>query len=180
MSPVAFAGEHLPERTDFALLPLEEVENPPARYGIALWRTLRGERRFPARGDLNLREIAPIMRHMSLVAVIEGGADFENGFVGDAVVLAHDVPIAHRRFSDVAVDMPALMQGVTPLFRKVVDTGLPLAYRGRTGHDMAHVIYTDFEGVLLPLGESDAAVDHVIYVGTNTMAASPQSPKAKR
>jgi hypothetical protein len=179
VSTVAFAGEHLPERTNFALLPLDEVESPSARYGIALWRTLRGERRFPARGDLNLREIAPIMRHMSLVAVIDGGADFENGFVGDVVVRAHDVPIAHRRFSDVARDMPTLMGGVTPLFRQVVETGLPLAYRGRTGHDMAHVVYTDFEGVLLPLGETDDAVDHVVYVGMNTVAAAPSPPKNK-
>jgi hypothetical protein len=119
------------------------------------------------------------MRHMSLVAVIDGGADFENGFVGDAVVRVHDVPIAHRRFSDVALDMPTLMAGVTPLFRKVVETGEPLAYRGRTGHDMAHVVYTDFEGVLLPLGECDA-VDHVVYVGTNSVVAAPTAAKIKR
>lgn len=178
MSPVA--SSNLPEKTDFALLALDQAENAPARAGIAVWRALRGTRRFPRRNDLNPRDIAGFMQNMSVVAVIDGGEDFENRFVGDAVVRAHDVPIKHRRFSEVARDMPGLMNGVTPLFRQVVETGLPLAYRGRTGHDMAHVIYTDFEGVLLPFGESDDTVDHVVYIGTNTVKTAAPAKKTPR
>lgn len=173
MPPFAVPAEIVPERTDFERFSLDAVESAPPRRGIAIWRLLRASRRFPAHDDLELKDIADIMPYMSLVAVIDGGKDFENRFVGDAVVRAHDVPIRHRRFSDVAKDMPTLMEGLLPLFRKVVETGEPLAYRGRTGHDMSHVVYTDFEGVLLPLGQSDDAVDYVLYVGKCELKVTP-------
>ena len=120
MSPFAVHAEIVPERTDFERFSLDAVESAPTRRGIAIWRLLRANRRFPAHDDLELRDVADILPYMSLVAVIEGGEDFENRFVGDAVVRAHDVPIRHRRFSDVAKDMPTLMEGLLPLFRKVV------------------------------------------------------------
>ena len=165
MSPVTVPDELLPERTDFEVIAPDELTCTPAQRGLAIWRLLRASRRFPARSDLKPRDITDIMPNMSIVMVIDGGRDFENRFVGDAVVRSHDVPINHRRFSDVAKDMPALMYGLLPLFRRVVDSGEPLAYRGMTGHDMIHVVYTDFEGVLLPFGTSDEAVDHILYVG---------------
>lgn len=173
MPPIAVPTESVPDRTAFERFSLDAVESTPARRGIAIWRLLRASRRFPAHDDLELRDIADIIPYMSLVAVIDGGKDFENRFVGDAVVRAHDVPIRHRRFSDVAKDMPTLMEGLLPLFRKVVETGEPLAYRGRTGQDMSHVVYTDFEGVLLPLGQSDEAIDYVLYVGQCELKVTP-------
>jgi len=154
----------LPERTDFECIPVGLVENAPARQALAIWNDLRGARRFPSRDELKLRDIAAIIQQMSLIAVIDGGRDFENRFVGDAVVRAHEVPIAHRRFSEIAKDMPVLMERLWSQCRRVVDTGEPLAYRGRTGHDMTRVVYTDFEGVLLPFGPD--AVDHVMYAGS--------------
>lgn len=163
VSAVAFPQELLPEKTAFECMPLEAIENAPARRAIEIWTSLRGSRRFPSRSDLKPRDIAPIMQNMSIVKVLDGGKDFENGFVGDAVVRAHDIPIVHRRFSDLSWDMPGLMAQLTPLFESVVKSGEPLAYRGKTGHDLTGVVYTDFEGVLLPLGEG--AVDHIVYVG---------------
>ena len=173
MPPFAVPVEIVPERTDFERLSLDAVKSVPTRRGIAIWRLLRASRRFPAHDDLKMRDIVDIMPYMSLVAVIDGGKDFENRFVGDAVVRAHDVPIRHRRFSDVAKDMPTLIEGLLPLFRKVVETGEPLAYRGQTGHDMSQVVYTDFEGVLLPLGPSDETIDHVLYVGQCELKVTP-------
>jgi hypothetical protein len=163
----------LPEKTDFEWLPLDQVKSASALAGIAIWRALRGTRRFPARSDVTPREITGIMQHISLIKVINGGEDFENRFVGDAVVRAHDVPIAHRRFSEVARDIPRLIEQLLPMARKVVATGEPLAYCGKTGHDMAEVAYTDFEGVLLPLGPTDEMVDHILYVGTCSIQVLP-------
>ena len=173
MPSTTVPAENVPEQTDFERIALEAVESAPTRRGVAIWRLLRASRRFPAHDDLKLKNITDIMPYMSLIAVVDGGKDFENRYVGDAVVRAHDVPIRHRRFSDVAKDMPALMEGLLPLFRKVVETGEPLAYHGRTGHDMSHVVYTDFEGVLLPLGPSEEAVDYVLYVGKCELKVSP-------
>lgn len=168
MLTIAFPSELLPEKTQFELLSLDEICSAPARAGIAWWRSMRGDRLYPNYADLKPRDIAGLMQYMSLVKVIGDGADFENGFVGDAVVRAHEVPIARRKFSEVAKDMPVLMAAVTPLFRQVVQNGLALAYRGKTGHDLEHVLYTDFEGVLLPLG-ADGTVSHIAYVGSCTL-----------
>jgi hypothetical protein len=167
------AAESVPERTDFECIALDRIESMPARRGIAIWNGLRKGRRFPSRKELKPRDAAPIMQYMSLIVVIDGGEDFENRFVGDAVVRAHEVPITHRRFSDVAKDIPVLMEQLLVLCRKVVATREPLAYRGRTGHDMSGVVYTGFEGVLLPFGETGEAVDHVVYVGTCVLQVMP-------
>jgi len=166
VSPVNVPTELLPEKTKFEQLPLDKVEAAVSRHATEIWSALRGSKRFPSRGDLNPRQFAGIMPHMSLVKVVNHGEDFENRFVGDAVVRAHDVEIVHRSFSDIAVDMPELMSHLFALFRDVVRSGEPLAYRGITGHDLRHVRYTDSEGVLLPLGETDGFVDHVAFVGT--------------
>jgi hypothetical protein len=115
------------------------------------------------------------MPYMSLVTVINGGEDFENRFVGHEVVRAHDVTVRHRRFSEIAADMPRLVEGLLHLFRKVVDTGEPLAYCGRVGGEFKNVEYTDSEGVLLPFGMTDEAVDHVLYVGTCSTCFHPSS-----
>ena len=44
----------------------------------------------------------------------------------------------------------------------VVDSGMPLAVRCRTGHDTPEAKFTEAEIVLLPLGVCDSAVDHVL------------------
>lgn len=170
---VAVPTELLPEKTGFHWLAVDDVANTHSRQGLALWRRLRGTRRFPARGDLNPRDIAAIMHHMSVIKVIDNGADFENRFVGDSVTRAHGIKVAGRRFSDIARDSPILIKRLLPVVEKVVTSGQPVAYSGKTGHDMVHVIYTDFEGVMLPLGESDAAVDHILYVGSCTVHLAP-------
>jgi len=164
MLTVAFPSELLPEKTDFEWLSLDEVQSAPVRAGVAWWRSMRGDRHCPSYADLRPRDIAGLMQYMAVVKVLDGGADFENGFVGDAVVRSHDVAIARRRFSEVAKDMPGLMAAITPLFRHVAKLCAPLAYRGKTGHDLEHVLYTDFEGVLLPLA-SDGKVTHITYIG---------------
>lgn len=169
----ADAAEIVPAQTDFECFPLDALTASQTLRGIEIWRAHCGGRRFPAYEDLKPRAIIDIMPYMSMIAVINGGQDFENRFVGDAVVRAHHVPIRHRRFSDVAKDMPTLMYGLLPLFRQVVESGEPLAYRGRTGQDLSQVVYTDFEGVLLPLGPDDETVNFVLYVGKCELKVTP-------
>lgn len=170
---VSVPSELLPEKTGFDWIATEALVNPYSRQGLEIWNRLRGSRRFPARADLKPRDIVPIIQHMSVIKVIDGGKDFENRFLGDAVVRAHGIPIAGRRFSDIAREAPVLVRRLVPVAERVVAQGEPVAYRGKTGHDMTHVAYTDFEGVMMPLGETDAAVDYIVYAGICSVHVTP-------
>jgi len=150
-----------PHPSTYEWLTLDQVSRAPLRAAAAYWSKLRGDRRFPARSDLNPRDMRSFLPYISLLAVIDGGADFEHKIVGDIVVRAFSVPIQNRRFSAIAEDAPELIALSFELFRKVVDTRAPLAYLQRSGNDIYHIAYSEAEMVLLPLGQSDDAVDHV-------------------
>lgn len=102
---------------------------------------------------------------MSLVKVIDGGADFEHRIVGDGHVQAFRVSLQNRRFSEIACEAPELISISQPNFLKVVQTRAPLAFRGNTGRDAVNVLFTNVESIFLPLGETDEAVDHVVVFG---------------
>jgi hypothetical protein len=140
---------------------LDELVTPPVRFGVDYWCKLRGTRRFPARGDLQFRALAGMLRTMSLLRVLDGGADFEHRFVGDAQVRAFNVVLQNRKFSEIAKEAPQLIAISRPHFLHVVESRSPLGLKGRTGLDADAVAFTEVEEVFLPFGDSDAAVDHI-------------------
>jgi len=151
----------LPQSSIFEWLTLDQVSREPLRAAIAYWLALRGDRLFPARSDLKPRDMSSFLPYISLVAVIDGGADFENRIAGDIAVRAFSVPLQNRRFSAVAKDAPALIEMSFKLFRTVVETRAPLAFLQQAEHDTHQVALNEAEAILLPLGKSDTAVDHV-------------------
>jgi len=156
-------GTILPSQvTTFEWLGLDQLREAPLRAAVAYWSAIRGDRLFPSRNDLKPRDMGGLLPYMSLVMVIDGGADFEHRIVGDAVVRAFGVPLQNRRFSEIALQAPKLIEVSFSLFRKVVETRAPLAYLQRTQSDTFQIVCTLAEMVLLPLGRSDEAVDHVV------------------
>lgn len=160
--PSSTTADVIPDRSSFTPITLDEVQSPALRLGAEYWRKLRGERRFPAREDLNPREIAGILTRMNLVKVIDGGADYEFRIVGDAQAQAYNVKLHKRRVSEIAAEAPRLAETKRMLFSKVVNTGAPFAMRTRAGYDVTEVNFSEAEAVFLPLGASDAAVDHLL------------------
>jgi hypothetical protein len=148
--------------TTFEWLGLDQLREAPLRAAVAYWSAIRGNRPFPSRNELKLRDMGGLLPYMSLVTVIDGGADFEHRIVGDAVVRAFNVPIQNRRFSEIALHAPKLIEVSFWLFRKVLETRAPLAYLQRTQSDTFKLVYSLAEMVLLPLGGSDETVDHVV------------------
>ena len=166
-------GEFLPlQPTTFEWLGLGQLEGAPLRAAVAYWSAIRGDRLFPSRNDLKPRDMGGLLPHMSLVKVIDGGADFEHRIVGDAVVRAFSVPVQNRRFSEIALQAPRLIEVSFGLFRKVVETRAPLAYLQRTQSDKFQLVCTLAEMVLLPLGCSDEVVDHVVAFVVHKKAAT--------
>ncbi len=132
------------------------------------WTELRGERPWPARQEMKLRHIAGLVPYMSLVKVLDGGGDFEHRIVGDMMVRAFSVPIQNRRFSEIAVDAPVLIEGSLALFRRVVRDQTPIAWQQCVPNDTVHIVTTYTEMVLLPLGETAAAIDHIAAFGAQS------------
>ena len=71
---------------------LAELSSPVVVQGVAYWTSLRGQRRFPARKELSVRSMAPFLKQVALIEVVNGGEDYCFRLVGDAHVQArgHD------------------------------------------------------------------------------------------
>jgi len=164
---MSIAAPFLPQTSIFDWIALDQLRSASLRIGAAYWQSLRGDRLFPARDDLKARDMAGMLPYMSLVKVIDGGADFEHRIVGDVIVRAFSVPIQNRRFSEIARDAPELIEVSLQLFRKPVETRAPVAWRQKTGQEASHTVFTESEIVLLPLGQNQDAVDHIVGFGVH-------------
>jgi len=142
-----------------------ELTQRETRAAYAYWIALKGDRPWPAREDLKLRQMASLVPYMALVKVLDGGADFEHRIVGDAMVCAFSVPIQNRRFSDIAVDAPVLIEGSLALFRKALACREPLAWQQRVLDDSVFINTPYSEMLLLPFGQTAEAIDHIAAFG---------------
>ena len=156
-----------PQTSAFHWLNPEELTSPLLQAAVSYWRKLRGDRPFPSREELKPRDMQTFLSRISLVKVIDGGADFEHRIVGDAMVQAFNVPLQNRRFTDIAKDAPEWIEHCLPLFRKVVDTGKPVAWYVRRGSEADFAVFSEAETILLPLGRTPPVVDHIVAFGVH-------------
>ena len=143
-------------------LTLDEIDQPVVLQGVALWQELRGTRKFPSRSDVTPRGLGPLLRNTLLIAVIDGGADYQFRIVGDAPVVA-----LGRNFQGVCLsemDETGNMRGVTcrELYGSVVRTGEPRAIRGCMASNIERMFPIQCEAVFLPLGPDETTVDYLL------------------
>lgn len=162
----------LPSNTIIDWIALEAIQFEALRSAAAYWNRLRGERPWPSRDELSIREMSRFAHYMSLVQVIDDGADFLHRIVGHAMVCAFSVPIQNRRFSEIAVDAPELIHNSFLIFRKVLETRAPVAVCHQAGHDIRQMAYMSGERVLLPLGRTSNHIDHIVAFGHNQAYAN--------
>ncbi len=152
--------------TSFELVTLDGLESPVVKQGADYWDVLRGTRRYPSRKEIHPRDLTAIIRNMLLIKVIDGGADFEFRFAGDAQVQAYVVPFQGRRLSQLALGSPVFCCSLRDVFLHVIGSGAPAAVRGNMGLFFSRVKYAYCESMILPLGASDDAVDHLMVFST--------------
>ncbi|GAA0527409.1 hypothetical protein FHS83_002181 [Rhizomicrobium palustre] len=152
---------HSSQGREITWLDPAELAEAQTRAAYAYWLKLRGVRAFPSRDAMKMRDLAGLVSHMSLVRVLEDGADFEHRIVGDAIVRAYDVRLQNRRFSEIAEDAPVLIRESLILFRKVVETKKPIAWCQRVMLREVRINATVAEMILLPFGADDTRVDHI-------------------
>lgn len=139
---------------------LDALTCPAVIAGANYWRILRGQRHFPARGDLRPRDIAGLLRTMSLIRFADG--DYQYRIVGDSVVQAYAVPLQGRWFHEIDTDFPTFGSFTRPILGHVVEDKAPAYIHGRIGRDAPHVNFTDYELAVLPLGPDDETIDHIV------------------
>lgn len=145
---------------------LDELSSPEVVQGTAYWTSLRGKRRFPSREELSVRAMAPFLKHVALIDVINGGEDYRFRLVGDAHVQArgHDFK-GECIMRHVCARAPGFAARSYALYEHVRTTGEPYAVRGAMSANDADWRLTYRECVFLPLGPCDDVIDHIFVIG---------------
>lgn len=130
----------------------------PSLY--AAWQDKRGARAFPSKIDLVPRGIKNHLKHIALVRLIDGGEDFEFRIAGDALVQDLGQNIQGRRLSEFADFGPALESA----FRAVATAAVPMLFEFQ--HALPERVSACGQILLLPVGEHDGEVDHILAMGT--------------
>jgi hypothetical protein len=144
---------------------VENAHNPLVKAAVAYWQSQCAQRRFPARDTLTLRGVAPFLPYSVIVGVVDGGADYEYRFVGEAQRQAFGVYFKGLRLSQIETAAPELGAILRSAYEQVRSTGVPFLVRGQVDHEPARSQFRYHESAFLPLGVSDAAVDHLLIVG---------------
>ena len=161
--PTTFAPRpaDAPESSSIEIVSPETLDSGPVSMGVRYWNALRGERPYPARGELVPAKMAKFLRNTVLVQVIDGGADYEYRVVGDAHVQAHGFNFRHMRLKQIEATRIDFSTRAT--YGHVRTTGVALAVRGWVGRHEPHSRFSYHETAFLPLGEN-GVVDHLLIV----------------
>jgi hypothetical protein len=155
----------IPAYSSGRILTIDHVESDTLRRIIALWRRLKGERRFPAREAIAPRDFGKLLRHVTLLRVLDGGADYEFRIVGDVQVQAYGENFRTLRLSEVGLTHPRFAEGMKIFYEGIRMGRDPFGYRGWIGRDMPDTKFSYHELAYFPLGPSDDAVDHILVAG---------------
>jgi hypothetical protein len=161
----AIASTSFPEATQVEILPLEQMVTPIVCQGIAYWQKLRGERPYPAREEIRVRDIPSLLKYMVLAKAVDDCADFILKIAGDEVCRCYRAPILNRRMRDIAADLPNTVARWLPIYRQVALSGLPIAVVVTVGLEAPEINFTHAETVCLPFGPAGQAPDYIATFG---------------
>jgi len=138
----------------------DTVESADLRYVLEHWRTLKGVRAMPQRGEITPRDLKRCLPTVHIYDVIGGGADFRARLVGTGVYPGLDEDQTGKLISE--HPDPGVRLRFMLVLRHVVETAEParsVSFR-RTG-SLLHDMRT--EGLWLPLGEG-SGVENVLAI----------------
>jgi hypothetical protein len=158
----------VPETSVELVLP-ETLDSRPVRLAVRYWQDLRGTGHFPSRETIAPRDMAPFLRHIVLIRIIDQGADYEYRIVGDACVQAFGTNFQGARLTEVEAVNPAYGLATRAAYEHVRTTGAPFALRGWVAPSTPS-LFSYHETVLLPFGKRDT-VDHILGVSSYTPRA---------
>jgi len=126
---------------------------------------------MPARADIDPAEMAPILPHVVLLDVLDGGARFRYRLVGTAVASLHRTPSTGRFVDEIIPER--IRDGELSSYRDAVRQRRPLhtetAYLMGDGNDIWH------ERIVLPLSNHGMDVN-IVLCGDSLRYNSPFKP----
>jgi hypothetical protein len=140
-----------------------DVQNPMLRRAFDLWTRLRAARRFPARSEINPRNMAEFLRNTVLVRVLDGGEEFQFRIVGDAIVMVQGEGLQGLTTAEVDARIPGYGQMIRHTYQRVCADRSPLAFSGWFENTPGGRAFFH-ESLILPLGADGETVDHILVV----------------
>jgi hypothetical protein len=157
--PKVAAKSTLGERVEIG-----SIHDPLLIQAHSVWSGLKGDARFPTREAMTPRAMAPFLRNIVLVRVLENGKEYEFRIVGDAIVQVQGESFQGMTLSEIDARLPGYGATLRPIYEKVVAEGEARAYRGHVQNAPLKRAFSH-ESLLLPLGPDGAAVDNILIVG---------------
>ena len=158
---------------------VENAKNLLVKMGVDYWRSLCGQKRFPARDTLTLRGMAAFLPYAVIISVVDNGADYEYRYVGEAQRQAYRTYFKGMRVTQIEAAAPELGAILRSAYEQVRSTGAPFLVRGRVDDEPADSQARYHETAFLPLGASDVAVDHLLIVGVHVPTPFWELPDEK-
>lgn len=163
--PKAAAKSALGDRVEIGA-----IRDPLLHQAFAVWNELKGAGRFPTREAMTARAMAPFLRNIVLVRVLESGKEYEFRIVGDAIVQVQGQSFQGMKLAEIDANLPGYGATLRPIYNELVADGTPRAYRGHIPQSPLKRAFSH-ESLLFPLGSGDA-VDHILIVGAYTYTLS--------
>ena len=147
-----------------------ELEQETVKQGLAVWDTLRGERRYPSRSAVTPRALAKLLPKTVLLQVDPDKSEFVFRIVGDIWQEAHGFNLQGKSMADIDRVSPGYGSGIKRIFARVCRKREPVAMHGALERDEQYGPMLRYESLYLPLGETDSVVDHILGFGAFTQA----------
>lgn len=160
---IVAAPPDMSETSALHIVSPDALEAGPVALAVRHWGELKGKRRFPARDDISPRDMAPFLRNIVMIRIIDGGKDYEYRIVGDAHVQAQGINFAGHTLSAIEAINSDYGTNTRTAYDYVRATAEPIAMRGWVGRDRPQSAYSYYETAFLPLGQNDI-VDHLLVV----------------
>lgn len=157
------------ESSTVEIVSCETLDSRAVSLALRYWKGLRGSRRFPARDDVTPRNMAPFLRNIVLIRVVDDGTDYEYRIAGDACVQAFGTNFQGMRLTEIESIDAQYGRATRLAYEHVRAMGAPFALRGWVAPSIAS-LFSYHETVFLPLGESDT-VDHLLVASSFTPRA---------
>ncbi|MEJ0025269.1 MAG: PAS domain-containing protein [Rhizomicrobium sp.] len=141
-----------------------DVESQDIRDVLAVWNARRGAHAMPTREDVLPRPLGRLLRNVSLVKVIDGGADYEFRVVGDVHVQAYGVNSQGTRISEL-IASPTWSQFGDVLKRSYDLVRLrraPVGFRGSIRREVAQARFDWAETLYMPLRNAADEVEYIL------------------
>ena len=169
----------IPDTSSGEIVDITQLEAAVPQRAAARWKAQASARRFPCEPN-GVLETVP--HNAILVRVLDDGNDYEYRSVGDALVAGFGEDFSGRRLSDIITSTPRFGIGLKMLYEMVRSSGEVLYYRGWVGADMPGAQFVYYESVVLPFGQDEERVDHILVASMLVLSdqAYPAMPQSLR